>query len=153
MLYVYSKKLKRIRDIKAVYAKDLADYIGVSKAMFSDYENENKIFPIKHICKIADYLDISIDYLFSLTEKINYQNCKRNIDIKLSGYRLKEFRKEHELKQKDLAKILACSSNNISDYETGKYYISTYSLYIICKKYKISADYLLGKVDEPKYLK
>ena len=40
----------------------------------------------------------------------------------------------------------------ISNYESGKFLIATPFLYTICKKYNISADYLLGKIDNPKYL-
>ena len=37
----------------------------------------------------------------------------------------------------------------ISDYENKKKFIPTPFLYQICKKYHISADYLLGKIDHP----
>lgn len=35
----------------------------------------------------------------------------------------------------------------ISGYETTRYVIATQLLYEICRKYKISADYLLGIID------
>ncbi len=41
----------------------------------------------------------------------------------------------------------------ITNYENGKHLIATPFLYTICSKYNISADYLLGKIDSPKYLK
>ena len=41
----------------------------------------------------------------------------------------------------------------ISEYENKNRLISTSYFYSICKKYHISADYLLGKIDNPKYLK
>ena len=40
----------------------------------------------------------------------------------------------------------------LAKYEKGKYIIATTYLYQICKRYNISADYLLGKIDSPKYL-
>ena len=43
-------------------------------------------------------------------------------------------------------------SSTISKIENGHNIIATPFLYQICKKYNISADYLLGKIDSPKYL-
>ncbi len=76
-----------------------------------------------------------------------------NIDTNLMAKRLKEFRKEHKLTQLLLTKELNISRTTLANYECGTYPIATTFLYAICKKYKISADYLLGKIDEPKSLK
>ncbi len=67
--------------------------------------------------------------------------------------RLKEFRKENKLTQVKLAEILNIANGTIAEYERGTNIIATPFLYTICKNYNISADYLLGKIDEPKYLK
>ena len=67
--------------------------------------------------------------------------------------RLKELRKEYNLTQNQLAKVINVATSTISDYERGINVIATPFLYQICKKYHISADYLLGKVNDPKYLK
>ena len=55
--------------------------------------------------------------------------------------------------QKKLALILNTTYSNIAFYEKGRNFIATPFLYQICHKYHISADYLLGKINEPKYLK
>ena len=70
-----------------------------------------------------------------------------------SGLRLKTFRKEWNITQTKLADFLNTSFSNVSAYERGVNILSTTYLYAICKKYNISADYLLGKIDNPKYLK
>ena len=67
--------------------------------------------------------------------------------------RLKEFRKENKLSQVKLSFLLNVAKGTIGNYETARSLIATPFLYTICKKYHISADYLLGKVDSPKYLK
>ena len=48
--------------------------------------------------------------------------------------------------------IILLIKMSIEPDEKGKYLISIPFLYTICKKYNISADYLLGKIDNPKYL-
>ena len=101
----------------------------------------------------ANYYNVSIDYLFDFQKLTNYPVSKGLADKKLSGLRLKEFRKENKITQDKLAKILNASRSTIAEYERGTNLIATPFLYTICKKYSISADYLLGKIDEPKYLK
>ena len=81
-----------------------------------------------------------------------YEQYRKDNNIKLQKLRLKELRKKHNLTQQSLADILQCSKSTISGYEIGKNIIATPFLYQICKKYNISADYLLGKIDNPKYL-
>lgn len=69
-----------------------------------------------------------------------------------AGQRLKEFRKDNIITQLKLAQILNTNQSVIANYERGRTVIATPFLYSICKKYNISADYLLGKIDSPKYL-
>ena len=61
--------------------------------------------------------------------------------------------KENNLTQDKLAQKLNIARTIISKYEKGEFLIATHTLYTICKKYHISADYLLGRIDNPKYLK
>ena len=80
---------------------------------------------------------------------------KNSSDYKkeLSQERLKELRKENKITQEKLADILNTNKSVICGYEKGRYIIATPFLYTIYKKYHISADYLLGKIDNPKYFK
>ena len=90
-------------------------------------------------------------YLFQFTGINNYDNSN-SINLKISVKRLKEFRKDNKITQVNLAKMLNVANGTIANYECGRNFIATPFLYEICKKYKISADYLLGKVDNPKYI-
>ena len=101
---------------------------------------------------LCNYLNISFDYIlgFSLTYESNNIIQSEKLDAKLIGLNLKEFRKKQKLTQKELGKIAGCSYGTIAGYEIGRYLISIPILYKICKKYNISADYLLGRVDYQK---
>ena len=90
----------------------------------------------------------------ALLEKMEEnKNSINEIDPIKVGQRLKEFHKENKITQVKLANMLNTVQPVIANYEKGKYLISIPFLYTICKKYNISADYLLGKIDNPKYLK
>ena len=149
----YTKRLKLIRENKNLTQKDIANILEITRGLYAQYEIADKIIPISHLNTISNYFNISIDYLLDLNSKQKYPKSKKEIDIEKFSMRLKEFRKENKLTQEKLAKNLNTSHSVISSYESGKTLILTSFLYTICKKYNISADYLLGKIDEPKYLK
>ena len=131
---------------------DIANLLKIDRSQYGKYENEYTTIPIKHLNTLCNYFNISLDYIFSLTDNKQYNNSKNDINLLESGKRLKEFRKENKITQTKLADFLTTSFSNVSAYERSINIISTTYLYAICKKYNISADYLLGKIDSPKYL-
>ncbi|MCM1052928.1 MAG: helix-turn-helix domain-containing protein [Ruminococcus sp.] len=149
----YGEKLKEIRIKNNLTGTKMAEILNISQVTYSHYEIQERIIPIERLNDISNYFDISIDYIFSLTNINSYKNSLKEIDKKLAGQRLKGFRKENKLTQEKLAKSLNTVHSVITKIENGTYIISTAFLYTICIKYKISADYLLGKIDNPKYLK
>ena len=150
---IYSERLKYLREEKELTQKDLSDLIQVHPATYSQFERESSIIPIKRLNEFANFFHVSLDYLFSFTNIRQYNHSNEKINLELSGTRLKEFRKEYKITQVNLSKFLNTTQSNLVGYEQGKFIIATPYLYMICKKYNISADYLLGKIDEPKYLK
>ena len=147
---MYGEKLKYLREEKELKQYELEEVLSVGKDVYGQYEREYQIIPIKHLNTLCNYFNVSFDYVFSFTNIKNYENITEDIDTKLVGQRLKEFRKENKLTQVKLASILNTVQPTITNYEKGKSLIATPFLYTICKKYGISADYLLGKIDSPK---
>ena len=154
MNMIYKNRLKFLRDRTNTKEKDIKAILGIGKSLYSEYENEIKIMPVKHLNLICNYFNISFDYLFGLTDKLQYSPIKKDeLNPNIIGKNLKEIRKELKLTQEKLADIVGCSFGTIAGYEIGRYIISTPVLYKICKKYHISADYLLGRTSHPKYIK
>ena len=131
----------------------IKDILGLSKSQYNNYETEYTTIPIKHLNKLCNFFKVSLDYIFDFTNAKNYESSNREINRLESGKRLKTLRKENNLSQMQLADFLNTSFSNISAYERGVNAINTNYLYTICKHFHVSADYLLGKIDEPKYLK
>ena len=148
----YGETLKELREEKNLLQNDVAKELDIQGKVYSQYETEYAIIPSKHLITLSDFFNVSIDYILGFTKNKKYSN-KEIFDLKIYGKRLKEFRKEHKLTQEKLAKELNTTQSVIADYERGRYLIATPFLYTICKKYHISADYLLGRIDEPKYIK
>ncbi len=149
---MFGKKLRELRLNKKLTEAQIADILGVSRITYSHYEVDERVIPLERLNDLCNYYNISVDYVFGLTLQKNYLNSKKDVEKEIIGQRLKSFRKENKLTQDKLAKVLNTTFSTISGYEKGRFLILTSFLYTICKKYKISADYLLGRVDKPKYL-
>ncbi len=150
---MYGNRLKKLRERNGLTQENLGKHINVTKQAFHHFEKEYTIIPIKHLNSLCNYFNVSLDYIFDFTNIIKYEHTNAEIKPEIMKNRLKEFRKENKLSQEKLADLLKVVKGTIGNYETARSIIATPFLYTICKKYHISADYLLGKIDNPKYLK
>lgn len=149
----YGYILMQLREQYDLTKIKVAEMLGISDSLYSRYEKEKQLIPIKYLIILADYYNVSLDYIFSFAKERNYKGEKKGINKQKAGNRLRLFRKENKLTQSALADELHTAFSVISGYERGKFIISTSFLYDLCKKYKISSDYLLGKTDSPKSYK
>lgn len=147
MINLYKERLKQLRMDIELSQEVISEKIGIERSNYTHYENETDIMPTKHLNSVCNFLDVSIDYVFGFTDIRQYENNIQDIDKVKSGKRLKEFRKENKLTQVKLASVLNTVHPVIVNYEKGKHLIATPFLYTICKNYRVSADYLLGKID------
>ena len=149
----YGEKIKDLRERIGLTQVQIAKILKINNKTYSHYENEDTNIPLKHLITICNYFNVSLDYIFNFTDIKQYKNIKYDLNKINAGKRLKEFRKSNNLTQEKLAKILHTVHPVITNYENGKNLIATPFLFDICKKYNVSADYLLGRIDSPKYLK
>ena len=68
------------------------------------------------------------------------------------AFRVKKLRKAHGDQQKELAEAIGATQATISDIENGRKATSFDRFAAICQHYNVSADYLLGLIDEPRTL-
>lgn len=68
---------------------------------------------------------------------------------KIFGERLRLLRRQSHENQKKLADLLNVGQTQISDMESGKKTTTIEKFAIICDHYDVSADYLLGRSDDP----
>lgn len=149
---IYKDRLKSLRESLGLTQESIGFIIGVDRKAYNHFETEYTIIPIKHLNVLANYFNVSIDYIFGFNNEKNYCISNSVINEEKAGEKLKAFRKERKITQSKLSDLLKIDRSTISNYESGKNIISTSCLYDICKTYNVSADYLLGKIDEPKYL-
>ena len=62
--------------------------------------------------------------------------------------RIRDLREDNDLTQSQIAKLLGCTQQTYSRYETGEITIDINSLIALAKFYKTSIDYLVGLSDK-----
>ena len=140
--------IKLIRMENNLTQKDVANILNVTRSSYAMWESNNNIIPLKRLLDFCNYFNISVDYALDLSKEKEIKNINKNLDLKIVSKRLKEFRKNNNLTQVDIANILHIDQPTWSIYENGKSLIGTPFLYTICDKYDISADYLLGRINK-----
>ena len=140
-------KARYMRVRNGVTQQEFGKILGISKSYVSDIENGRIGLSIEHINIICNHYNVSFDYMFGFSSKINKNIIKIDkIDLKLLGTHLKEIRKELGITQDKLASKLNVSRPLITHYEKGIRTISTADLKGFCELSGISADYLVGKL-------
>ena len=59
----FSRRLQELREAKNLDRKTLAELCGLSKDMVGQYERGEKMPSLKTAITMADYFDVSLDYL------------------------------------------------------------------------------------------
>lgn len=63
------QNLQNLREDNDKTQQELADYLHVKQTTYSKYELGKINIPIEVFLKLADYYDVSIDYLVGRTQK------------------------------------------------------------------------------------
>ena len=66
--------------------------------------------------------------------------------------RVREIRLKNKATQKDFAELLGTTQQAYMRYEKGLHEMPIRRIITLCKHYNLSADYVLGLIDEPKNL-
>lgn len=138
------ERIKEIREEKELTQKSVAGILNVERSTYAGWETGKDTIPLKHLNNLGDYYEISIDYLTGLTDNPKAYR-KIDLDAKVIGQNLRNFRKSRHLTGKKIYTKLNTTSSTYSAYETGKVLIKTSFIYTIAKTYEVSIDFLLGK--------
>ena len=65
------KNLRGIREDRDIRQKEIAKYLNVSQNTYSQYETGVISLTAEILIKLADYYNVSVDYLLDRTNNIN----------------------------------------------------------------------------------
>ena len=64
---MYQNRLRDLREDRDLKQTDLAEYLKIHQTTYSDYELGALNIPVSALHSLADYYDVSIDYLLGRT--------------------------------------------------------------------------------------
>ncbi len=64
---MYFQRLKDLREDKDMKQSDIAEYLGIQQTVYSRYERGFQNIPLEHLLSLADFYDVSTDYIFGRT--------------------------------------------------------------------------------------
>lgn len=67
-MQILAKRLKELRENRRIYQKEMAEILGLSFRGYQDYETNKSEPKLKTLIAIADYFQVSIDYLVGRTD-------------------------------------------------------------------------------------
>ena len=60
---IFAKRLKELRNSRRIYQREMADYLGISLRGYQCYEAGQNYPDVKGLIKLADFFEVSLDYL------------------------------------------------------------------------------------------
>lgn len=71
---MYFRRLRDMREDSDLSQQAVAEILGIQQTVYSRYERGFQTIPLEHLIRLADYYQVSLDYLVGRTE-----NCTMTI--------------------------------------------------------------------------
>ena len=136
------EKLRALRKAQDLTMKQFGEIIGVSESTISLYETGKRQPDFTTLKKIADYFDVTIDYLL---DRDNTSDMLLTPEKNMLRTRLKELREQHKLTQAQLAKKIGVSRSAVAMWEIGESSPDNNMLLALASVFGVTVDYLLGR--------
>ncbi len=65
---MYLKRLKDLREDHDLKQIDIAEILDIKQTVYSRYERGYQNIPLEHLLTLANYYNVSIDYIFERTD-------------------------------------------------------------------------------------
>ena len=64
---MYFQRLRDLREDKDLRQEDVAEILRISQTVYSRYERGFQTIPVVHLLKLADFYQVSTDYILGRT--------------------------------------------------------------------------------------
>ncbi len=65
---MYFRRLKDLREDKDMNQVQIAELLGIQQTVYSRYERGAQNIPLEHLLWLADYYNVSTDYILGRTD-------------------------------------------------------------------------------------
>lgn len=107
-------KITQLLDSKKISQKDLTDYLGIDKSTFSQWKNGKSQSYNKYLSKIAEFLNVSTDYLLNNSEKNDEKDDGNTDRVKIL------FRHLQDIPENDREQLIDTLESTVDIYLKAK---------------------------------
>lgn len=143
----FPQKLREERKKRGMTQQEVADKIGINRGSYSNWENGKREPTLDNIIKLANILDVTVDYLLGRSDNFSNTIVLSKNNMKSFSKRLKELRLEKNQTQQQLADELGVNRVNVTRWEKGNTEPSFSKLIELSKLLNTTPNYLLGVSD------
>jgi len=65
---MYFRRLRDLREDSDLNQAQVGELLGISQTVYSRYERGFQSIPLEHLIKLADYYNVSVDYMLNRTD-------------------------------------------------------------------------------------
>lgn len=70
-------RIKDLREDMDLTQTEVSRLLNISQVAYSYYELSKRSIPLEQLCKLADFYNVSVDYLLYRTEERNFENASK----------------------------------------------------------------------------
>lgn len=141
----FATRLKELRKSHKVTALELSKTLDISKAAISQFENEANYPHCNTLCALADYFDVTVDYLIGRSDDATPLSFRSSFQKELSEHLLEII---PTLDETDL-EATGYSKDELYCLADMEHQITFNEACNIADTLGISLDYLVGRTDKP----
>lgn len=142
-------RMAELRLDKGLEQKEIANYLNVLEDTYSKWERGINDMPIEISNKLANYYNVSLDFLLGLSD-YNVRTKLKEVNFDVMRKRLITLRKENKLTQEALGLEVGFPQKTYANYENGISIPTSFKLTYIAIYYGVSFDYLVGRSNDEK---
>jgi len=137
------ERLRYLRESIGLSQGDLAKTLNIARTTYSGYENDIREPDFHFIIKIADFYNVTLDFLFGRQLKEEQIVAPKKEEISL---RLKKSRELKGLSQREVSKLSGINNKTISGYENNVSEPDLLTISKLASIYGVSVDWIINGV-------
>lgn len=151
---MFSERLKKLRNEKHLSQKELANEFQMSQQTIAKWENNQSTPNPEMIVKIADFFDVSTDYLLGrINEDIPINKTPKQKTKNFSHNHLQELIKNKSSSLEEIAELLHTNKYEIATYLFGIKCPNEKDLQILSEHFKQSVEHVAKKLKSSNSIK
>jgi len=75
---MYFRRLRDLREDSDLNQAQVGELLGISQTVYSRYERGFQSIPLEHLIKLADYYNVSVDYMLNRTDNPEIKKWQKN---------------------------------------------------------------------------